>query len=156
MFSVSPQHNCCTTQPKGKALCPYCQKEAKGVLSKTLEHLLKNTVRSTLSSLEGYYYCKTASCKVVYFKEDDILTQEDLSVEVGLKEGVSPATLCYCFHWSKENIQKELEISGNTKALEEIKAKMKDPGCSCEILNPSGGCCLADVQKFIHEAKSSL
>ena len=153
MFSVSPQHNCCTPQPKGKALCPRCQKEAKGILSKTLEYLLKETSKSKLSCLEGYHYCKTASCKVVYFKEDDILTQEDLVVEVGLKEGASPATLCYCFHWTKEAIQKELEISGETKALEDIKAKMKDPGCSCEILNPSGGCCLADVQKFIRGIK---
>ncbi|WP_419589251.1 hypothetical protein [Thiolapillus sp.] len=98
--STTPQsnrHDCCTPQPKGKMPCLSCGAKAKGVLVKTLEHLLTDAVKSKLTSLEEFYYCKTPSCKTVYFKDDTILTQEDVSVTVVLKEGASPATVCYCF-----------------------------------------------------------
>ncbi len=143
--------NCCTTQPKGKVACPECGESAKGVLAKTFNALVKDAVKQKFSCFDGFHYCKTPSCKVVYFRDEVILTQEDISVTVGLKEGASPATLCYCFGWTKEKIKEELDATGETKALADIKAKMKDPGCSCEVFNPSGGCCLADVTKGIKE-----
>ncbi|BAF71650.1 putative iron-sulfur cluster-binding metallochaperone [Sulfurovum sp. NBC37-1] len=149
-------HSCCTPQPKGKAACPSCGEKAKGVLGKTLEHLLANEAKAGLSCLDGFYYCKTPTCKVIYFRGEEILTQHDVSVIVGLKEGASPVTVCYCFDWTKEKIEKELEETGKTDALEDIKAKMEDPGCSCEILNPSGGCCLGDVGKAIKEIEAGI
>jgi len=85
-----------------------------------------------------------------------VLTQKDLSVIVGLKDGATPSTTCYCFGWTKEKIQAEISQSGETNALQDIKAKMKNPGCSCEILNPSGGCCLADNTQAIKEIKKEL
>jgi len=143
--------NCCSIQPKGKVACPVCGEKAKGVLGKTLQHLLTQEAKQKLSCFDGFYYCKTVTCKLVYFRGDEILTQKDMSVVVGLKEGATPATVCYCFGWSKEKIKAELATTGQTTALEDIKAKMQDPGCACEILNPSGGCCLGDVGKAIKE-----
>ena len=145
------EHNCCSAQPKGKVECPSCSEKAKGVLGKTLEALLNDNVKSKLTCFDGFYYCKTPSCKTVYFREDTILRQEDMGVVVGLKDGASPATICYCFGWTKEKIKAELQARGKTVALEDIKVKMQNPGCLCEILNPSGGCCLADVSKVIKE-----
>ena len=147
---------CCTPVPKGKAECSECGNLAKTVLAKTLNSLLTKKCKEQLDSLEGFYYCKTPSCKVVYFKESILLTQNDLRVTVGLKEGASPATLCYCFEWTKEKIDKELQQSSETTALDDIKAKMENPGCNCEVLNPSGRCCLGDVSKAIKEIKASL
>ncbi len=149
--SVTDGDNCCTPQPKGKVACPSCGQKAKGVLAKTLDALLTSSAKSSLSCLDGFYYCKTSQCKTIYFRENQVLTQEHLSVIVGLKEGASPATVCYCFEWSKEKIQAELQATGSTKALGDIKAKMENPGCACEVLNPSGGCCLGDVSKAIKE-----
>ena len=153
IFSTHKGDNCSTPQPKGKVACPSCHEKAKGVLAKTLEALLTEDAKANFSCLDGFYYCKTPSCKNVYFRESTILTQKDISVIVGLKEGASPATLCYCFGWTKEKIHAELQETGETVALEDIKSKMKNPGCSCEVLNPSGGCCLADVTKGIKEVK---
>ena len=152
----SDGHNCCTPQPKGKVECPKCNEKAKGVLGKTLEHLLNSEAKAKLSCFDGFYYCKTPSCEVVYFRDDEILTQKDMSVVVGLKDGATPATTCYCFDWTKEKIRAELQESGETKALEDIKVKMENPGCSCEILNPSGGCCLGNNTKAIKEIKKEL
>ncbi|MEN4053628.1 MULTISPECIES: hypothetical protein [Sulfurimonas] len=146
--------NCCSVQPKGKVACPECSKLAKGVLEKTFDALVKEEAKSKLSCMSDFYYCKTPSCKVIYFRDDTILTQQDMKVIVGLKDGASPATVCYCFGWSKEKIVAEIEATGKTMALEDIKAKMQDPGCACEVLNPSGGCCLGDVGKAIKEIES--
>jgi len=154
--SKSEESNCCTPQPKGKVLCPHCGEKAKGVLGKTLDALLTEDAKKGFSSLDGFYYCKTTTCKTVYFKNKILLTQKDLSVIVGLKEGASPATVCYCFGWTKEKIKAELEETEHTIVLDDIKAKMEDPGCSCEILNPSGGCCLGDTGKAIKEIKKEL
>jgi hypothetical protein len=64
--------------------------------------------------------------------------------------------VCYCFGWTKEKIRYQIEERDKSNALEDIKAKMVDPGCSCEILNPSGGCCLGDVGKALKEIKKEI
>lgn len=149
-------HSCCTPQPKLKEECPHCRSQAKGVLEKTLNSLLKDEVKESLKSLEGFFYCKTPSCDVIYFKNDILLYQKDLKVMVGIKDGVKPANLCYCFGWTKEMIEDEIKQHGKTEALDDIQKKMKDIGCSCEIKNPSGSCCLGDVKKAINEMKEKF
>lgn len=69
MFSVKPVKNdetyetgCCTPQPKGKVACPKCNEKAKGVLGKTVEHLVTDEAKVKLSCFDGFYYCKTPSC----------------------------------------------------------------------------------------------
>jgi len=163
MFSVKPIVNdevcttgCCTPQPKAKVACPKCHEKAKGVLSKTVKYLLTEVAKAKLTCFDGFYYCMTPSCEVVYFRNDEILTQNDISVVVGLKNGAFPATMCYCFDWTKEKIRAELQETGKTNALEDIKAKMENLGCSCEILNPSGRCCLGDNTKIIKEMKEEF
>jgi len=142
-------NNCCSPQPKGKTECPKCNEKAKGVLEKTLNYLLNNDTKEKINCLSGFYYCKTASCEVVYFRDKEILTQKNMNITVGLKKDANPATVCYCFDWTKEKIKIDIKQNGKTTALEDIKNKMNTIGCSCEILNPSGGCCLSDVSKVI-------
>ena len=154
--SCDTNSGCCTPAPKGKKECPSCKQQAKAVLSKTLDALLKDEAKAKLDCLDGFYYCKTPSCSTVYFKDDTTLTQDDVSVVVGLKEKASPATLCYCFEWTKEKIYKDIKETGSTNALKDIKTKMDTIGCSCESLNPSGSCCLGDVTKAIKEIKTSI
>ena len=138
---------CCSAKSKGKETCPSCGEMAKGVLPKTVQAL----VTKDLEDYEGFFYCTTPSCSTVYFQEDTLLTQKDLKVIVGLKEGAKPATVCYCFEWTKEKIEAQLKETGACNALEDIQNKMETIGCSCETMNPSGGCCLGDVGKVIKE-----
>ncbi len=155
-FKTKPKsngHDCCTLQPKGKNECPKCSQKAKGVLGKTLKYLLRDDAKIELSSYDGFSYCKTPSCKVIYFKKDVILTQKDIKVEVGLKDGANPANMCYCFGWTKEKIIKDIEVNGKSLALQDIKRKMNTIGCLCEIKNPSGNCCMGDISKVVKEGE---
>jgi len=45
-FKEKEQHNCCTPQPKGKMECPSCHQEAKGVLAKTFDALVKDDTKA--------------------------------------------------------------------------------------------------------------
>ncbi len=148
--------SCCGVESDVTKICPECSKPANTVPETTLKHLLKPTAASAVGSLEHFRFCKTPECDVVYFRGETILRQDDLTVSVGLKKGAVPATVCYCFGWTKEKIAKELKEYGKSSALEDIKVRMGDPGCSCETLNPSGRCCLGDVSKALKELENSI
>jgi len=142
---------CCSFQPKVKATCPTCGAQAKSVLAKTLNALLKAQTKEKLDSLEGFSLCKTSTCKVVYFGENEVLTQEDVSVSVGFKDDAKVKNYCYCFGWTKDRILKDIKENAKSNAIADIQSKMKSVGCSCEVKNPSGKCCQADVKKLIKE-----
>ncbi len=69
------------------------------------------------------------------------------------KAKVIPGRLCYCFKYSEGDFRVAISQNKESDLLDDIKSKMKDPGCFCETANPSGKCCLADINKFIKEEK---
>jgi copper chaperone CopZ len=94
----------------------------------------------------------------VYFGERSGVTfaKNQLKVSVGVKEKSGERPLCYCFGHSVATIAEELRTQGRSDALEDVRRKMKDPGCSCEVKNPSGSCCLGAVSKGIATAMAEL
>ena len=62
--------------------------------------------------------------------------------------------ICYCFNHSKKELFDAVENGAEKSILEDIKSKMKSPGCFCETSNPSGKCCLVDVMAFIEAVKN--
>lgn len=153
--------------------CPKCGKKGKPVKPVTLRALLKNEYAAEVPVLDesncesgcmpskgntGWRFCDSSECDVVYFGEQNgvTFTKEQLTVSVGVKEKVGERPLCYCFGHSVATIKEELRMKGHSDALEDIRRKMKDPGCSCEVTNPSGSCCLGTVAKGIETAKAEL
>lgn len=61
--------------------------------------------------------------------------------------------ICYCFNRSKKELIEAIGAGREGDILNDIKSKMKDPGCFCEKSNPSGKCCLVDVNSFIKHFK---
>ena len=121
-----------------KDICPVCKNKAKEVSAITVKFLVKDEYLKELSSVKDFFYCQTSDCEVIYFKLNEIIKQEHLIKEVGLKEWANPKTVCYCFNWTKEKISDEVNKLGKTNAIGDISEKMNSIGCDCEHKNPSG------------------
>jgi copper chaperone CopZ len=123
----------------------------------TLHALVRDEFQGQIAESADYYFCDAKGCDVVYFTTDGrTITKQQLKVEVGVKETSGDRRLCYCFGHSVATIKEELRMKGHTDALEDIRQKMKDLGCTCEVTNPSGSCCLGTVGRGIETAKAEL
>lgn len=148
LSAVSPSHS--SRVGGTRALCPQCGNNGHDVRRVTLESLLRPERRTDIGN-EPYHVCLTPGCTTVYFRSGstDTFRTSDLSVRFGLKESVSPRTVCYCFHHSIEGILDEILQTGRSTVLDSIKTAMKGSGCCCEYTNPFGGCCLRSVQEVV-------
>jgi hypothetical protein len=83
-------------------------------------------------------------------------TQRSAAHQLAVLLSAGNRLLCYCFGHSVATIEQELRTKGRSVALQDIRRKMQDPGCACEVKNPSGTCCLDTIRKRIEAAKSEL
>jgi hypothetical protein len=154
------QHSCCSS-PKNidiKPVCRVCGNSGTPVTAITIESLVRKERRSQLASPEGFSFCHTPDCAVVYFNNDTdkYIEKGDVNVRVGIKETEDPVPLCYCFGWTQKRIDDEITRTGKSLAVEDIMNRMKTAGCNCERSNPSGGCCLKDVIKYLATAQERI
>ena len=61
--------------------------------------------------------------------------------------------ICYCFEYTKKNIEEDYLQNGYSKIIEKIKTEKKSKGCNCETLNPKGRWCLSDVHQVVEKVK---
>ncbi len=101
---------------------------------------------------QGYWLCREPECDAVYFGEDaTVLDSSDMNVAPGLKSRSPEALVCYCFQHRRRDIEAELLAEGRTSIPDRITAEVKAGNCACEVRNPSGKCCLGEVQKATQE-----
>ncbi len=145
--------DCCSVNAKsGTAplvmVCP-----VNGTRSKQVDML---TVRSLVRRLPlgmpntQYYFCDASDCDVVYFAlevEAPRFRREDLVVRVGAKETTDPIPVCYCFGFTRKDIENEIDETGRSTFADRISAEVKTGNCACEVKNPSGKCCLGDISR---------
>ena len=72
-------------------------------------------------------------------------------MRVGIKEEEDPIPVCYCFGFTRKEIQREVVETGRSTILDRIKTEVKAGNCACEVKNPSGKCCLADVTRAVKD-----
>jgi len=153
------QHSCCCgpKNPDIKPVCRVCGNPGTPVTAITIESLVRKECRSQLASPEGFSFCRTPDCAVVYFNNNanEYIEKEDVKVRVGIKETKDPVSLCYCFGWTQKKIDDEIAWTGKNLAVEDIMNRMKTTGCNCERNNPSGGCCLKDVTNYVTGQRDS-
>jgi hypothetical protein len=122
-----------------------------------MENLLKPEV-VTLVRDTNYFFDRTADCDVVYFSNqgDSYFTKDALTVRVGIKANEPPTPICYCFGHTKESAGREFLATGRSTVAERITAEVQVGNCSCQIKNPSGKCCLGDVQRVVKQLQEEF
>jgi hypothetical protein len=80
----------------------------------------------------------------------------DLRVRVCLKERIAPVPLCCCFGFDESDAREEIERTGQSTIPHRIAALVKQGMCACPAGNPSGACCLGEVNRAIKRLMSKM
>lgn len=103
-------------------------------------------------SATQYYFCEARDCDVVYCALDPqapMFRRDDPWVRVGAKEETDPILVCYCFGFTRKDIENEIADVGRPTVADRITAEIKASNCPCEVKNPSGKCCLGNVTRVV-------
>lgn len=132
-----------------RTYCPSCKRKGKSVQIITLKSLLRASALETIEPGNSYNYCAHPDCAVVYFSgiHSQTFAETDLKVPVYQKNPSMDVPVCYCFDWTRERL---VQLAGtDPKPTDQIKAHVQEGRCGCEVNNPQGTCCLANVITFI-------
>ncbi len=132
------------------AVCRRCGNRGQTVLRQTVESLLIPKCQSQLKP-GAYFFDTSPDCDVVYFsnESDSYFTKNDLKVRVGIKATHDPIPVCYCFGQTVESIRAEIESTGRSTVGAKITKEIQIGNCACEAKNPSGRCCLGEINKAV-------
>lgn len=152
--------DCCKLpDPAGSAddRCHRCGEKGRKVPREAMESLLKPEALERLGNAP-YFFDRTPSCDVVYFSNEakSYFAKDELTVRVGLKQTESPIPICYCFGHTAESAREEIATTGRSTVAKRIAAEVQSGNCSCEVKNPSGKCCLGDVNRAIQQIQKEL
>jgi len=137
--------------------CRACGEQGAPVSRKTVLLMLKPELLEQAMTAT-YSFCSARDCPVVYFDEQGShrFTTNDLRVTVGVKASQDPIPLCYCFGFDESHIRDEISKTGKTTIPARISNLIREGLCACDSRNPSGMCCLGEVnkaaKKFLEEA----
>lgn len=144
--------DCCSTAPASEPApaaaprlnCPRCGQPGKPVSLLTLKHQVNLAHLATVEA-GPFAFCRTPECPAVYFNAiGTVLTRDDVRQVPTVKRSANPQ-LCYCFGFDTEMARAEIRATGRCTVPERIAAEMKADRCACEIRNPQGSCCFANV-----------
>ena len=140
--------DCCSAGPdrsKPIVACRVCGTSGKPVESLTVKALLTEAALGRYEHA-AYHFCQDAACAVVYFEENGTtFTTADVRDRVWQKRPVGDRTLCYCFGENEADIAQEIERTGQSAAVQRVRAHIAAKRCACEVRNPRGACCLGDL-----------
>src|SRR5215213_11288668 len=130
--------------------CISCKGPSRTVTRKTVLLILKPQCFDLMGDDE-YRFCAAPECRVVYFAEAGgaRFTPDDVRVRVGLKEKEDPVPLCYCFGFDEADARDEITATGQCSIPQRISALIRRGMCACVERNPSGKCCLGEVNKAV-------
>lgn len=133
------------TAPRANA---ECWRASRPVSRKTVLLMLKPEFFDSVGEAD-YHFCRMPECGIVYFDGagGPCFTTQHLRVRVGLKEREEPIPLCYCFDFYKHDVRDEIARTGRTVIPQRIRALVKSGMCACAARNPSGSCCLGELDQ---------
>jgi hypothetical protein len=129
--------------------CPACGQAGKPIPLETVKAQLAVILRSTRKV--EYLFCKTQSCRVIYFSADGIQTYEvnHIREQVYQKEPENAEVfVCYCFEHRVGEIAAATP-ERRAAILDDIKTGIQSGQCACDLRNPQGSCCLGNVRSLL-------
>lgn len=134
--------------------CMKCSHDSKPVSLRTVLFMVKPEFLE--EALNGAFrFCPDRECAIVYFQEQGkrVFTVDDLRTTVGVKASSDPIPLCYCFGFDESHLREEIAQTGTTTIPERISHLIREGLCACDIRNPSGNCCLGEVNRTAKRLK---
>jgi hypothetical protein len=64
--------------------------------------------------------------------------------------------ICYCFEYTKADIEKDYVSNGRSLIMERITNEKKFGNCQCAVKNPKGKWCLFDVRQVVDRVKGKI
>jgi hypothetical protein len=146
-------HSCCDTScnvEDSGDVCRRCGAHGQPVARETLDALLTPDAHKRLE-VGRYFFDSSPGCDVVYFSNEKhtYFTKQDLRVRVGIKESDPPIPICYCFGHTVDSARVEIQATRQSTLAARITKEIRDGNCACEVNNPSGRCCLGEVNKAV-------
>ncbi|MDJ0706240.1 MAG: (2Fe-2S)-binding protein [Leptolyngbyaceae cyanobacterium MO_188.B28] len=143
---------CADSVPSSICNCPVSGAKGKKVKIITLKSLLTSSALETLNPDKTHYFCSATDCPVVYFDgQGQVFRRHQVAVPVFQKDLRLQVPICYCFSWTRDRIYQEIQQTGSSTAETSILNHIKAGRCRCEINNPQGSCCLANIRTFMRE-----
>lgn len=137
--------DCCAPSEVSKNMesCPACGCRGQSVESSTVAALVAGPVPVR----QALWLCRERDCEVVYYGDAGArVLVSDLRFLPAFKSESPEALVCYCFLHARSEIESELRRDGISTLVDRIAVKVKAGQCACEVRNPSGRCCLAEVR----------
>lgn len=129
--------------------CPECGKRAHPVRVNLVRHHVKQPWARGLEGHE-FLFCETTDCDLVYFEVDGpSFTTADIRRPPAYKTGNPTDLLCYCFDAAGDAVLRESD------PVPYISERVRKSECACDVLNPSGDCCLGSIG-FWRKARANL
>ncbi len=131
--------------------CPRCEVPGRAVKAATVAAQL---APETVTDGDAWTMCRSAQCKVVYFRADEVVPIGQLPATPFHKSTEPARLVCFCFEHSVSDVEADLATHGRSTIRESIKAACKAGEDDCLHENPQGRCCLGNVGQVISQAPS--
>lgn len=113
-----------------------------------VRHQVRSPWRHDLDA-SAYSFCEQPHCPVIYFAGDGTeFRAEALRHPPAYKTGSRSDLLCYCFDVTGD------DALGQPDPAPYIRARVRSGECACDVLNPSGACCLGSIGRWVRETGS--
>src|SRR5258708_19741620 len=132
--------DCCSVNAKPSSAPAVMVCRINGGRSKQVDILtVKSLVRQLPLGMPNtqYYFCEAPGCDAVYFPLDTqapTFRRGDLIVRVWRKETSDPILVCYCFGFTRKNIQTAVAEPGRSVIPKLIMTKVTAGNSSCETM----------------------
>lgn len=137
------------TDAKTETRCPACGTEGLPVAGQTILHHVKHEHLERVGD-EAFGFCGKQRCPVVYYGDrGTCFTVAEMRELVGAKVTGDERPICYCFGFTEGDAREEILHTGKSTVPATVTGLIRAAMCACEIRNPSGACCLREVNRTV-------